>query len=75
MGAGSVEPSAPTLAELERAVERLAALDALARPMRSRSSPCLLERVKGALAAAQARVTDNLAGARTAREAERGVPP
>jgi hypothetical protein len=62
--------------ELECALERLAATDgAGATEAEQIDYVALLERLKGAVAAAQARVTDHLAAARTAREAERGVPP
>ena len=57
-------------------LERLAALDgAGATEAEQIDYVALLERLKGAAAGAQARVTDHLAAARTAREAERGVPP
>ena len=61
--------------ELGYVLERLAALDG-AGATESEQIELLasLEKLKGATAAAQARVTDSLAVARNAREAERGVP-
>ena len=64
-----------TLRELESVLERLAALDgAGATEAEQIDYIAVLERLKGAAAAAQARVTDHLAVARAAREAARGVP-
>ena len=63
-------------AELERVLDQLAATDgAGATQAEQIELVAVLEKIKGAAAATQARVTDNLATARTAREAERGVPP
>src|SRR3954469_18423076 len=62
--------------ELECLLERLAATDGFgAREAEQIDYVALLEKVKGAAAGAQARVTDNLARSRSAREAERGAPP
>ena len=67
--------TAPTLAELECMLDRLAALDgAGVSEAEQIEYLSLLEKLKGGSAAAQARVTDNLAVDRTASEAERGVP-
>jgi hypothetical protein len=56
-------------------LDRLAALDGAGAPEAEQIEyVSLLEKVKGAAAAAQARVTDNLARSRSASEAERGVP-
>lgn len=64
------------MADLECAIDLLAALDgAGATEAEQIEYVAALEKVKGALAAAQARVTDNLARARAASEAQRGVPP
>jgi hypothetical protein len=65
-----------SLEELECAVDRLAHTDGAGLTEAEQIEYiALLEKLKGAAAATQARVTDNLAGARTASEAERGVPP
>src|SRR4051812_35687075 len=65
-----------SLDELECVLEQLAALDgAHATEGQQIDYVAALERLKGAAAAAQARVTHHLAAARTAREAEGGVPP
>src|SRR3954453_1962163 len=64
-----------SLDELACVLERLAVLDgADATEAEQIDYVAALEKLKGAAAAAQARVTDHLAAARTAREAERGVP-
>ncbi len=63
------------MADLECALDRLAALDgAGASEAEQIEYVSSLEKLKGALAAAQARVTDNLARARAHSEAQRGVP-
>ena len=65
-----------SLTDLECVLEQLAALDgAGATEAEQIDYVAVLERLKGAAAGAQARVTDHLAATRTAREAERGVPP
>lgn len=62
--------------ELERVLEQLAVLDGVhASEAEQIDLVALLEKLKGAAAAAQARVTNHLAATRNAREAERGVPP
>ena len=64
-----------TTEELGCLLERLAAVDGAGSTETEQIElVALLEKLKGAAAAAQARVTDNLAIARTAREVERGVP-
>jgi hypothetical protein len=74
-GCAAPSPCAPTAAELESALDRLAALDgAGATEAEQIEYVSSLERLKGALAAAQARVTDNLARARADSEAQQGVP-
>ena len=71
----SAPSEAPTLADLQCALGRLAALDgAGATEAQQIEYISLLEKVKGAVAAAQIRVTENLSKARSASEAERGVP-
>jgi hypothetical protein len=61
--------------DLERLLIRLSALDGVGAPEAEQIEyVALLEKVKGASAAAQARVTNNLALARTTSEAARGVP-
>jgi hypothetical protein len=71
----SIEGAPPTVADLKRAQDRLAALDGTgATEAEQIEYVSWLEKLKGAMAAAQARVTDNLARARAASEAERGVP-
>ncbi len=66
---------APTTADLDHVREQLAGLDGSgATENQQIALIASLEQLKGAIAAAQARVTDALARARTAREAERGVP-
>jgi hypothetical protein len=72
---GANSAAAPTVIDLERALDQLAALDAAGTTEAEQIEyVSRLERLKGALAAAQARVTSNLAKARSAREGERGVP-
>ena len=67
--------AAPTVADLEGLLDRLDRLDGTgATEVEQIEYVSLLERLKGAMAAAQARVTDNLARARAASEAERGIP-
>ena len=67
--------SAPTAADLDRALAQLATLDGADETESGRIQLIAsLEQLKGAIAAAQARVTDRLARARTAREAANGVP-
>ena len=64
-----------TAEELECVLGRLAAVDgAGATESEQIDIVAVLEKLKGAAAAAQARVTDSLAIARSRREAERGVP-
>ncbi|GAB3663866.1 HNH endonuclease signature motif containing protein [Nocardioides korecus] len=66
---------APSVADLDRALAQLAGLDgADAGEDGQISLVAALERLKGAVAAAQARVTDSLVHSRSTREAERGVP-
>ncbi|WP_084596473.1 HNH endonuclease [Nocardioides aequoreus] len=73
--ASSAPQHAPTVDDLEQALIDLAFLDGAADTEATQIDLISsLERLKGAIAAAQARVTDNLARARTAREADRGVP-
>ncbi|WP_123392977.1 HNH endonuclease [Nocardioides aurantiacus] len=68
-------PTAPTAADLDRALEHLATLDGAGGGEADQIALIAsLERLKGAIAAAQARVTDALARARTRHEAERGIP-
>ncbi len=77
LSAGSVGSSAgaPTLADLRCALDRLAALDgAGATEAEQIEYVSSLEKLKGALAAAQARVTDRVARSRSDSEAQRGVP-
>ena len=74
---GSVDsaPFAPTVEELECFLGRLADLDgAGAAEAVQIQELSLLERLKGAIAGAQARVTDQLVRTRSARESERGTP-
>ncbi len=61
--------------DLASALDRIAALDGAGdTEARQIEYVSLLERLKGAIAAAQARVTDNLARAREASESARGIP-
>lgn len=72
---GSAPSHAPTVDDLEQALIDLAFLDGAAATEATQIDLISsLERLKGAIAAAQARVTNNLARSRTAREAARGVP-
>lgn len=74
-GAGSLEAVAPTAAEIGSFLDRLALLDGEgATEAELIEYVSLLEKFKGASAAAQARVTDTVVQTRTARETERGVP-
>ncbi len=67
--------TAPTIDEVKDFLERLAVLDgAGATEAEQLEYLAVLEGLKGGTGAAQARVTDNLAKARTASEAERGIP-
>ena len=69
------ETSAPSVADLDRALEHLSTLDGSGDTEAEQIALIAsLERLKGAVAAAQARVTDRLHHARTTREDERGVP-
>ena len=64
------------MAALEDVLDRLSTLDAAdANEVEQLEYVTLLERLKGATSAAQARVTNNLAKTRAASEAERGIPP
>ncbi len=75
MGSGWARAGCTHARGLERAGDRLAALDgAGATDAQQIEYVSCLEKLKGVIAAAHARVTDNLARARTAREAERRLP-
>jgi len=70
-----METAPPLLAELRVLVERMAAVDgAGAAEVELIDHLTAMERLKGGLAAAQARVTATLAAARSRAEAARGVP-
>ena len=74
-GTGTPLPAAPTLDDLHHALDRLAAHDGTELSERELVDHiALMERLKSGLAAAQARLTTNLAGNRAAREAAAGVP-
>ncbi len=66
--------SAPSVMDLDHALEQLATLDGAGNTEATQIALITsLERLKGGIAAAQARVTDHLARARNARETARGV--
>lgn len=67
--------AAPAATDVDHVREQLAAVDGSGDTEAGQIALiAALERLKGAVAAAQARVTDSLARSRAAREAERGVP-